>query len=107
MTPGNLFRCGLTADYANECLLFLREHFDCDDPDPAITCRATAAFASHMRKLFCDGYILSKPAEGTTQKSATQIVLQQVETPEPPLDHSDIVSDNVMTLNLRAPAVST
>ena len=97
MTPGNLFRCGLTCDYTMECLAFLRECFDIEDPDPACTPELVRAFCDRMRALFCKGYILGKvPAQadpavpavpgvenGSDARSVSQIVFEQVDLPEP------------------------
>lgn len=58
MTPKNMFRCGLTCDYSTECLAFLRENFDVDDPDPAQTSGIVDAFCQRMRLLFVEGYVL-------------------------------------------------
>lgn len=106
MTPANLFRCGVTCDYSMECLAFLRECFDIEDPDPAATPGAVAAFCDRMTALFCSGYILGDtssrlavpavpavPADAggnnavdqsaTKAKTVTQIVFEQVDFPEP------------------------
>lgn len=101
MTPANLFHCGISCDYAMECLAFLRECFDVDDPDPATTPSAVQAFCSRMKMLFCQGYILGqtspRPAVPADQadlaaavdpspaKTVSQIVFEQVDFPEPSL----------------------
>ena len=91
MTPSNLFRCGLTCDYSTECLVFLRENFDVDDPDPSQTSRIVDAFCHRMRLLFVDGYVLGDSkqvplaSQGQHGRSMTQTVFEQIETPEPNL----------------------
>ena len=107
MTPSNLFRCGLTCDYATECLIFLREHFDIEDPDPAMTITAVQAFCGRMKTLFCEGLILGKASSASTQppasaapavpafhgvpKTVTQIVFEQVDFPEPTLGNKRLL----------------
>ena len=80
-----------------ECLAFLRECFDIEDPDPACTPELVRAFCDRMRTLFCDGYILGKvpvqadpatravPAaeNGNDARTVSQIVFEQVDYPEP------------------------
>ena len=91
MTPDNLFRCGLTCDYTSECLAFLRENFDIEDPDPALTRSAVDAFCSKMTRLFCKGLILGDSSASSAvpavtdppSRTMTQIVYEQVEVPEP------------------------
>ena len=104
MTASELMRCGLTCDFTSECMAFLRQHFDVEDPDAALFAQAFRNFSSRQKALFIDGYILSDPAslpaqgsglraqgsadwmikgpEGTI-KSATQLVFEEVEHPEP------------------------
>ncbi|CAE7368948.1 unnamed protein product, partial [Symbiodinium sp. KB8] len=87
MTPENLFRCGLTSDYAAECLSFLRS-FDVDDPDVASVGRLFESFREHMSSLFIRGYVLgnvpkSSDSEPDRLKTMTQVVFEQVESPEP------------------------
>ena len=89
MTPENLFRCGLTSDYAAECLSFLRS-FDVDDPDVASVGRLFESFREHMSSLFIRGYVLgnvpkSSDSEPDRLKTMTQVVFEQVESPEPRL----------------------
>ena len=90
MTPTNLFRCGLTCDYATECLVFLRKHCDIDDPDPAQTGQLVESFCKRMHSLFVSGYVLGDAK--TVQRgtlldspgcSVTQLVFEQIDTPEP------------------------
>lgn len=83
-----------------ECLAFLRECFDIEDPDPACTPESVRAFCARMKTLFCQGYILGKvpvqadqavPAvpfvqNGSDARSVSQIVFEQVDYPEPSLD---------------------
>lgn len=105
MTPASLFRCGLTCDYTMECLTFLRDCFDIDDPDPATTKQSVLAFCARMKMLFIDGFILgdaskvaasqAAPATPTApatpaaadvaSMTATQMVFEQVDFPEPSL----------------------
>ena len=60
MVPDKLIRCGLTADYSLECLRFLRQHFDIDDPDPAGIPFALSEFKNRMEQLFVKGWILGR-----------------------------------------------
>lgn len=102
MTPANLFRCGLTCDYTMECLKFLRESFDIDDPDPASTCQFARAFCARMKTLFVEGYILGSTAPASAapaapedalcskSKTITEVVFEQVDFPEPKLGHANI-----------------
>jgi len=105
MTASELMRCGLTCDFTSECMAFLRQHFDVEDPDAALFAEAFRNFSSRQKALFIDGYILSDPAslssapgsgirdQGSadwmvkgpdgTKKSATQLVFEEVEHPEP------------------------
>eukprot|EP00435_Cladocopium_sp_Y103_P035298 s3002_g9.t1 len=99
MTPANLFRCGLTCDYTMECLTFLRDCFDIDDPDPATTKQSVLAFCGRMKMLFISGFILGEaskvsaspaaPAQpaaaDVASKTVTQMVFEQVDFPEPSL----------------------
>ena len=91
MTPKNMFRCGLTCDYSTECLAFLRENFDVDDPDPAQTSGIVDAFCQRMRLLFVEGYVLGDAkqvplaSDGQNGRSMTLKVFEQIETPEPSL----------------------
>ena len=104
MTPGNLFRCGLTCDYTSECMSFLRANFDIDDPDPAVISFAAENFCQRMKRLFLDAMILgdapSIPASAAVPassakphatvpveqcKTVSQIVYEQVQDPEPTL----------------------
>ena len=105
MTPDNMFRCGLTCDYGSECLAFLRENFDVDDPDPALTKAAVEAFCSKMELLFCKGLILGDAAAvpavqaaSSPSRTITQIVYQQVETPEPILASTPVTFLNLLLL---------
>lgn len=87
MTASNLFRCGLTCDYATECLALLRKHFDIDDPDPAQTVAIAEQFQERMCQLFIKGYVLgdsrSADAASCEGRSMTQVVFEQIEIPEP------------------------
>lgn len=90
MTPKNLVRCGLTCDYATECLLFLRKYCDIDDPDPAQTGQLVDSFCTRMHNLFVSGYVLGDAKSvqrGTLLDSpgcsVTQLVFEQIDTPEP------------------------
>ena len=101
MTPANLFRCGLTCDYTLECLNFLRDNFDIEDPDPAVLPTAVQRFCQRMLRLFRDGFILGKamadkaPDAAQTSREAapatvSKIVLEQVDFPEPSLASSSM-----------------
>jgi len=88
-----------------ECLTFLRDCFDIDDPDPAMTKQSVLAFCARMKTLFIDGFILgdaskvaasqaapaTPPASATpaaadvASMTATQMVFEQVDFPEPSL----------------------
>ena len=104
MTASELMRCGLTCDFTSECMAFLRQHFDVEDPDVSLFAEAFRNFSFRQKALFIDGYILSDPAslpaQGSglgaqgfadwmvkgpdgTNKSATQLVFEEVEHPEP------------------------
>lgn len=107
MNAAALMRCGLTCDYTSECLGFLRTNFDIEDPDVSCVPGVLAEFAKRQRFLFVDGYILSdssqlpSPAVGSQapgsqaprppgvlngpQRSATQLVYEEIQTPEPQL----------------------
>ena len=87
MAP-ELMRAAVTADYTSECLQFLRSGFDIEDPDPATVFHCVEKFDAHMKALFVEGYILSKPASGghdPAEKTACQMVFEEVEFPEPKL----------------------
>ena len=94
MNAAALVRCGLTCDYTSECLGFLRAHFDIEDPDVSCVRAALADFTKRQRLLFVDGYILSADIPGSqvprlpgtlngVGKSATQMVYEEIQTPEP------------------------
>lgn len=105
MVPDKLIRCGLTADYSLECLRFLRQHFDIEDPDPASIPSALLDFKDRMEQLFVKGWILGSPessgssgSSGSTGstgdvsdnpicpgKTVTQCVFEQIEEPVPML----------------------
>ena len=111
MVPDKLICCGLTADYSLECLRFLRQHFDIDDPDPASIPLALSEFKDRMEQLFVKGWILGRPdsssgsngSSGSTgykasassnagdasgdpvcpDKTVTQCVFEQIDDPVP------------------------
>ncbi|CAE8637854.1 unnamed protein product, partial [Polarella glacialis] len=89
MTPPELFSCGLTADYAMECVRFLRENFDSQRPDTAVTVRVTMAFVDRMQTLFVDGHILGlvprqlSDGDGVTPRTISEVVLNQLDEAEP------------------------
>ena len=93
MNAPALMRCGLTCDYTSECLGFLRTNFDIEDPDVACLPGVLAEFAKRQRLLFVDGYILCDGSQvprlpgslNSTQRSATQLVYEEIQTPEPRL----------------------
>ena len=109
LVPDKLIRCGLTADYSLECLKFLRQHVDIDDPDPATIASALSDFKDRMEQLFVKGWILGDPSSGSTAsggstgstgstgddalggdrscpgKTVTQCVFEQIDDPEPML----------------------
>ncbi len=97
LTGEELMGLAVSADYAEETVAFLR-HFDKDDHDPAKTRRELSVFAKRMRLLFCEGHIMTLPPRPATVHAAddgedgkdgpramttTQIVWEQVQTPEP------------------------
>ena len=109
MHAAALMRCGLTCDYTSECLGFLRTNFDIEDPDVSCVPGVLAEFAKRQRFLFVDGYILSDSSQVPSsavgvgskapgsqaprppgvvngpQRSATQLVYEEIQTPEPQL----------------------
>ena len=90
MVPEKLFACGLTCDFGMECINFLRQHFDIDNPDPASTGKALMSFGQRMRRLFCDGLILGKASqensdEARARRTMTQIVYEEIDFPQPSL----------------------
>ena len=90
MVPDKLMRCGLTADYTMEVLSFLRQNFDTDDPDVALTPALLKSFKERMHNLFVKGWILAPctaPQADTADacKTMTQIVFEQVDCPQPML----------------------
>ena len=92
MVPDKLMRCGLTCDFTMECLTFLRKNFDIQDPDPAMVRGVLQVFHQRMSNLFCKGLILGSSASCTDstssnaeEKTASQIVFEQVDFPEPML----------------------
>lgn len=92
MVAPELMRAAVTADYTAECLGFLRSGFDISDPDPATVVDLLRAFDTRMRSLFVDGLILSKALppqsdDGFCQKTASQMVFDEVDNPEPCLCH--------------------
>ena len=90
MVAPELMRAAVTCDYMCECLSFLRTHFDIQDPDPAVTVSVLNAFTTRMQRLFIEGFILADSAavsdNGQIQKTASQMVFEEVQSPEPPLD---------------------
>ena len=88
MVAPELMRAAVTCDYMCECLGFLRTHFDIDDPDPAVTVSVLTAFTTRMQRLFIDGFILADSTtvldNGQSQKTASQMVFEEVQSPEPP-----------------------
>ena len=88
MVAPELMRAAVTADYSAECLSFLRSGFDIDDPDPATVLELVRGFDARMRSLFVEGFILSGAApsqgdDGVCQKTASQMVFDEIEFPEP------------------------
>ena len=83
-----LMRAAVTCDYAAECLSFLR-HFDADEVDPATTSSYLARWQDRMKCLFHDGYILGNsrdiPNSLHVETTASQMVFEEIENPEPPL----------------------
>lgn len=87
MVAPQLMQAAVTADYLAECLGFLRS-FDVHDPDPAAVVEHVKAFDSRMRSLFVDGLILAQAepscnGDGVCQKTASQMVFDEIDDPEP------------------------
>lgn len=89
MVAPELMRAAVTADYASECMRFLRNGFDVQDPDPAAVVELLNAFSIRMKSLFVEGFILSRSqAEGSdANKTACEMVFDEVDTAEPPLGY--------------------
>ena len=87
MVAPELMRAAITCDFMCETLGFLRSHFDVQDPDPACVVSVLNKFTERMEALFIKGFILSDSAStaenGAAQLTATQMVFQEVEVPEP------------------------
>ena len=95
MTAKNLFAAGLTANYAEETVRFVRL-FDAHDHDPAQTPNKLQELQNRMVTLFLEAHILRptpRPASTTTASTAqtaqtmpdvtmTEVVLDQCQDPE-------------------------
>lgn len=96
MVAPELMRAAVTADYTIECLQFLRSCFDIEDPDPATVFHCVEKFDTHMKALFVEGYILSKPASSgehhPAEKTASQMVFEEIESAEPKLGMFHVIS---------------
>jgi hypothetical protein len=98
MVPEELVALGLTADYTQETLEFLRQ-FDTDDHDPATTAILVRQFVRRLRLLFVDGHILVDQVANVAHSAnaahscaassaarcitATQMVMDQILDEEP------------------------
>ena len=93
MVAPDLMRAAVTADYSSECLEFLRSCFDIEDPDPSMVQTWVSKFKKRMKTLFIDGQILGDssalPAreseKGTHVKTTSQMVFDEISSPEPRL----------------------
>ena len=89
MNGPDLMRTAVTADFTSECLKWLRDHFDIDDPDAAMVWGSLQQFKARMTSLFVDGNILADasklPGAGHSGKTACQMVFEEIEKPEPML----------------------
>ena len=109
MTAKNIFTAGLTADYAEETVRFVRL-FDAHDHDPAQTPDKLQEFHNRMATLFLEAHILRPtPRPATTTASTaqtgpgaaatlpdmtmTEVVLDQCQDPE-----DSVYGDRVFTL---------
>ena len=64
ITPADTLACGMAADFAEECLAFIR-CFDVGEHDCAQSPSQKRKFQRALKILFLDGYIYADPAKGT------------------------------------------
>lgn len=64
ITPADTLACGMAADFAEECLAFIR-CFDVGEHDCALSPSQRRKFQRALKILFLDGYIYADPTSGT------------------------------------------
>ena len=77
MDPNMFIAAGLSGDYNEECLRWLRRVFDVNDHDPANTCEEVSVWKRRVRELFQNGHCFALP-EGT-ECTCLQIIFLPIE----------------------------